>query len=259
MKKPDYLISTPENVDLHLELAGIGSRICAAFVDAFLTFLLMGLAILIGMLVALLLERMQLPRDTKTMIEWYVVGVITLLNFCVYFGYFICFEGLWQGQTPGKRLAQIRVIEANGQPVNWASVWIRNLMRVMDVWIAMIGVLSMIVDKNERRLGDFAAGTLVIRERTAELSARNLKIQATDVPASFVDAGQMTPDEYHMLVNFLRRRHKMMSQSRFSMARQLDEYFRLKLNPENKGEGSEEFLEKLYLAYGARAELDGTH
>lgn len=256
MPNPDYLISTPENVDLHLELAGIGSRIWAAFIDTVLSYLMMLLIILVAILIGLLVDRLELPHDTRTTIVYYEIAVTMLIVFCINFGYYICFEGLWQGQTPGKRLAHIRVIEANGQPVNWSSVWIRNLMRLIDEVLALVGVVVMILDKNERRLGDFAAGTLVIRERSAELTSSSLKIQATSVPPSFVDAGQITPDEYHLLLNFLRRRHTMASQSRFAVARQLEEYFRLKLNPENKGENAEDFLERLYLAYGARAELE---
>lgn len=256
MNKPDYLISTPENVDLHIELAGLGNRIGAAFVDTLLTYSIMLMVFLFALLASFLVEKMDFPRDTKTVIDYYIIGATLLIIFCVNFGYFICFEGLWQGQTPGKKLAQIRVIEANGQPVGWPSVWIRNLMRFIDSGVAMIGLVVMLLDKNERRLGDFSAGTLVIRERPAELSARNLRIQASDVTATFVDAGQVSPDEYHLLVSFLKRRHSMVSSSRSTVARQLEEYFRLKLNPENQGESAEDFLEKLYLAYSARAELD---
>lgn len=256
MNNPDYLISTPENVDLHIELAGLGSRIGAAFIDTLLSYSIMVMVILFAVLAGFVVERLDLPRDTKTVVDYYIIGITLLLVFCVNFGYFICFEGLWQGQTPGKKLAQIRVIEANGQPVNWPSVWIRNLMRLIDSGIAMIGLVSMLLDKNERRLGDFAAGTLVIRERPAELSARNLRVQASDVSPSFVDAGQITPDEYHLLVSFLKRRHAMVRDSRGAVARQMEEYFRLKLNPESNAEAPEDFLEKLYLAYSSRAELE---
>ncbi|MBY0550491.1 MAG: RDD family protein [Candidatus Obscuribacterales bacterium] len=256
MNNPDYLISTPENVDLHIELAGLGSRIGAAFIDTLLSYSIMMMVILFAVLAGFVVERLDFPRDTKTVIDYYIIGITLLLVFCVNFGYFICFEGLWQGQTPGKKLAQIRVIEANGQPVNWPSVWIRNLMRLIDSGIAMIGLVSMLLDKNERRLGDFAAGTLVIRERPAELSARNLRVQVGDVPLSFVDAGQISPDEYHLLVSFLKRRHTMVKDSRGAVARQMEEYFRLKLNPETNADAPEDFLEKLYVAYGSRAESE---
>jgi hypothetical protein len=66
----------------------------------------------------------------------------------------------------------------------------------------------------------------------------------------------LTPDEYQLLVSFLRRRQTMNQSSRFSLARELETYFRKRLNPEPKGESAENFLEKIYLAYSERARLE---
>lgn len=258
MNSPDYLISTPENVDLHLELAGLGSRLWAAFIDLALIYLGILIVALIGGFASGMIEAMSLPRETKNTLYLYIVGVCVLLIFCLQFGYYILFEKLWQGQTPGKRIAHIRVIEANGQPVNWGGVIIRNLIRIVDMGLLMIGVVLMIFDKHERRLGDMLGGTLVIHERQPELSPRLLNITAEPPPISFVDAGQITPDEYHLLVSFLRRRKTMYASSRFTLARELETYFRKKLNPEAKGESAENFLEKVYLAYSARAQLEAS-
>ncbi|MBX9572335.1 MAG: RDD family protein [Candidatus Obscuribacterales bacterium] len=256
MEKPDYLISTPENVDLHLELAGVGNRIWAAFIDVVLIYLSILFLVFVGAIVAAVIEQIIPTRDAKNQLFLYLIAALSLLSFAIYTCYFILFEKLWQGQTPGKRIAQIRVIEANGQPLNWAASIIRNLVRFVDMFVFMVGVVFMIFDKNERRLGDFLGGTLVIRERAPDLSQRNLRIQTEAPNASFVDAGQLNPDDYYLLVNFLRRRHQMNSQSRFTLAKQLEDYFRLKLSPESKGESAETFLEKVYLAYTARAELE---
>ncbi len=256
MKSPDYSISTPENVDLHLELAGLGSRIWAAFIDMTLVYLMLLLIIIISLVAAAIVQQLDIPLDSKTVVYYYIVAVAVFAAFVLQFGYFIFFEKQWKGQTPGKKIAQIRVIEANGQPVNWPSVIIRNLIRIIDTGFMMFGVVLMVFDKHERRLGDMLGGTLVIRERQPELSARNLKIQAEEPPTSFVDAGQITPDDYHLLVKFLRRRNQMNASSRNKVGRDLEDYFRRKLNPESKGESAENFLEKLYLAYAARAQLE---
>lgn len=256
MEKPDYLISTPENVDLHLELAGVGNRIWAAFIDIVLIYLSLLFVVIAAGIAAAVIEQVVPTRDSKSMIYMYLIAGVSLLCFGIYTCYFILFEKLWQGQTPGKRVAQIRVIEATGQPLNWAASIIRNLVRFVDTFIFMVGVVFMIFDKNERRLGDFLGGTLVIRERVPDLSSRSLRIQAEAPNASFVDAGQLTPDDYYLLVSFLRRRHQMNSQSRFTLAKQLEDYFRLKLRPESQGESAEAFLEKVYLAYTSRAELE---
>lgn len=252
MTDPHYSISTPENVDLHLELAGLGSRIWAAFIDFCLIYLLIIGLVLIALVASILLEQSPLSRDSKTLIYYWVIGLSTiLLSFSIQFAYFIYFEKIWNGQTPGKRIAQIRVIEANGQPVNTGSVIIRNLLRIVDTYLGLgIGIVFMIFDRNERRIGDMAGGTLVIRERSSDLLQRNLKLTADKPESSFIDAGQISPDEYHLLLDFLKRRQKMESGSRQRLAKKLDDYFRQKLNPEKQeNESSENFLEKVYLSY----------
>ncbi|HEY9867770.1 MAG TPA: RDD family protein, partial [Candidatus Obscuribacterales bacterium] len=165
MSQPDYLISTPENVDLHLELAGIGNRILACVVDTLISMALNFVIILGCLLVAFAMDSFPLPQQAKTVALYYVLGAGVLTILVVSFGYHIFFEGFWHGQTPGKRLAHIRVIEQNGQAVSWTSVIIRNLIRIVDTWIFLIGLVVVLIDRNERRLGDLAAGTLVIRER----------------------------------------------------------------------------------------------
>jgi len=252
MNRPDYSISTPENVDLHLELAGLGSRIWAAFIDMALIYLVLLLIVIVAIIGATIIAQSSLSPEMKGTIYTYMAGIAIFIVFAMQFGYFMVFEKVWKGQTPGKRIAQIRVIEANGQPANWPSVLIRNLLRFVDM-IAMIGVVFMVFDRNERRIGDLLGGTLVIRERQPELSARNLRLTAHAPDESVIDPGQIKPDEYHLLASFLRRRHAMDVSSRSVLARQLADYFRSKLAPENKGESAEILLEKIYLAYGGSA------
>lgn len=252
MSQPDYLISTPENVDLHLELAGIGNRVYACVVDTVLSFVLM---LLTGIgCYALIAFFTQLPMVAvvRTVLNYSIVGLTILLEFAILFGYFIFFEGMWQGQSPGKRLAHIRVIELNGQPVGWAAVCIRNLVRVVDSGIALVGLLVMVIDRNERRLGDFAAGTLVIRERLST-KPQGIDLSAVSTPEKIMDAGRLTPREYELLSSFLARRDKLSPAHRPLLARNLENYFRTKLQETSSGESSELFLEQLYVAYQSRS------
>jgi uncharacterized RDD family membrane protein YckC len=248
MNKPDYLISTPENVDLHLELAGLGNRIMAGLVDR----LLMGVGNLtiIGALVggAVAFENTPLPTDSKTQVYYYLVGIGLLLLFILNFGYFIFFEGMWKGQTPGKRVAQIRVIEANGQPV--------GLMRIVDELPGVyLGILPMLIDKNERRFGDLAAGTLVIRERLQSLSTSSLRIVGGPQAEALVDTGQISPDDYSLLVSFLKRRDTLTLAQRKEIASEMATHLRHKLAVSEDEDSPELFIEKLYVAYNKRAEL----
>jgi uncharacterized RDD family membrane protein YckC len=248
MTEPDYLISTPENVDLHLELAGAAARIWAAFLDI----LIMAVAIFSISLVLIVaggfISSLPIAQAAKS-------GIVAWLSFIYIFllaitttGYFIYFEGKWQGQTPGKRVMHIRVIEANGQPIGWSAAFIRNLLRIVDN-IALIGVLFLIFDRHERRIGDLAAGTLVIRERQTSLADTSLKLRSLTPPLSFIDPGQLSTKDFNLLSNFLKRREAMTFDSRAVLAKEMRDYFCQKLNPEIQGESAEELLEKIYLAY----------
>lgn len=252
MTDPHYSISTPENVDLHLELAGIGNRILAAIIDTIISYVLVAAVALVLYLIYMGANLAPLSSSARAIVASIAIFVGLIVIFAILFGYYIFFEGRWQGQTPGKKLVNIRVIEQNGQPVSWAAVCIRNLIRTLDFGVVLIGLLSMIVDKTERRFGDLAAGTLVIRERMPDLA---LNLQTSVSKDSHIDAGRLTPQEYELLVNFLKRRGAMSKTHRPQVAKQMEDYFRQKLGEtSNNNDGSEAFLERVYLAYQSRAE-----
>ncbi len=256
MNKPDYLISTPENVDLHLELAGLGNRIMAALIDRSVQAAVSLVVIAACVGGAIGVDNSGMPTDSKTLIYYYLVGIGLFILFVVNAGYFIFFEGTWQGQTPGKRVAQIRVIEANGQPVGWSSVFIRNLLRIVDEFPGIyLGIIPMMIDKDERRFGDLAAGTLVIRERLQSISTGQLQIVSESTVEPLVDTGQISPDEYGLLVNFLKRREILTVTKRRQLSTDLADHFLQKLDMTNDVDAPEAFIEKLYIAYNKRADL----
>ena len=94
-----------------------------------------------------------------------------LLVFALSWGYFIFFELVWNGQTPGKRVVGIRVLTSRGEPVTLVHSLVRNLVRLVDALPSayMIGSIAILVTRRSQRLGDLAAGTIVVRERHAEL------------------------------------------------------------------------------------------
>src|SRR5690606_14075457 len=97
-----------------------------------------------------------------------LIALYALLNFLIFWGYYVLFEYLWNGQTPGKRLVKIRVARTDGNPAGFVEVVIRNLVRVVDFLPTGygLGLLVMFFSPQARRLGDFAAGTLVVKERS---------------------------------------------------------------------------------------------
>ncbi len=164
-------VRTPEHVELQFLLAGAGNRFLAVLVDL----LIQGLA-LVGLLVVLVLAfwalRSASPETAEAVVEgaglWVFAGLI-LVYFLVQWGYFTLFETMWAGQTPGKRLLKIRVVREDGRPVGFAEAAIRNLLRVvLDSQpgnLYAVGFVTGMLNLRFKRLGDYAAGTVVIRER----------------------------------------------------------------------------------------------
>ncbi len=257
MHNPDYSISTPENVDLHLELAGLGNRILAGIIDQTICVVLIVIMGLAAWGIFTLVSVSAMPAHVKGIAYGFIIMVLIFGSFIIHFGYHMFFEGTWQGQTPGKRVAQIRVIEQNGQPVTWPAVIIRNLVRVIDTGMILIGVLAIMVDNHERRFGDIAAGTVVVRERVSELlttsgddaSIDNAKLAHVDM----LDIGRITPQEYELLVSFLKRRNTMAKKQRPVVAQKLMDHFKEKLTDTPATNSAEEYLEGLCQAYRTRA------
>jgi uncharacterized RDD family membrane protein YckC len=154
-------VDTPENVVFDMELAGIGSRFMAALVDT----------LLIAVLQAALFLALALVGSLTLIenLEWFgwLVAAAVLLSFVLLWGYYLLFEWRWNGQTPGKRLVGLRVMRVDGRPVTFVEVLIRNLVRLIDFLPVFygLGVVVMAFQRQWRRLGDLAAGTLVVFEQ----------------------------------------------------------------------------------------------
>jgi len=216
-------IDTPENVTFDYSVAGIGSRFLAALVDTFIIGLLQ--VIVFGTLLWVLsqMENVSLfdsssgSSDAKFL--YWVFGIMILLSFVFYWGYYIFFEILWNGQTPGKRLVSLRVIRLDGTPVSASEVVIRNLVRTIDLLpIAYgVGVVTMFITHNSRRLGDLSAGTVVVHEKkTTELQEitesrqRRLGTIATNstLPLSF-PMDRLKEEDVQIIEEYLLRRSQL--------------------------------------------------
>lgn len=157
-----FELETPENIELTYTLAGIGSRFAAALVDTFLLLLLLLInALLFGLILA-----PQIEHLSKTG-SYIVIAVASLLSLAIFWGYYIAFEVFWNGQTPGKRLFHLRVLRSTGYPVTLADVIIRNFVRAIDLLpnFYAAGVITMMITKKAQRLGDLAAGTVVVKDQ----------------------------------------------------------------------------------------------
>jgi uncharacterized RDD family membrane protein YckC len=152
----DLIISTPERVAFQYEIAGIGSRFLAQIVDSLIiTAVLIAISIL-----AAALGGIFSSGELALLVE-------IILGFILFAGYFMISEAAWNGQTIGKRAARLRVVGDHGEPLTVGQAAIRNLVRIVDFlpFFYAIGMLTLFINGRGKRLGDFAAGTLVVRDR----------------------------------------------------------------------------------------------
>jgi uncharacterized RDD family membrane protein YckC len=162
---PDQIsIDTPELVSIELPLAGIGSRFIALLVD----YLIWGAGLVVVVILAILLLP-ALRTFNKISAQW-AEAIVIFIVFLFNWGYFTLFEAFWNGRTPGKRVAKIRVIQRSGRSIGLVESMARNLVRYVDQlpFFYAVGVITMFVTRQHQRLGDLAAGTLVVRDREPE-------------------------------------------------------------------------------------------
>ena len=157
-------ISTPEQVAFQYEMAGIGSRFLASLLDHLILGTVLSL-VYCGVLAVASAGAVTFTEQAEATV-YIAIAILVLIVFLIFWGYFVLFETIWNGQTPGKRAGRLRVIRRSGQPISAGEAMIRNLVRLVDLLPGFygIGLITMFADKQTRRLGDFAAGTIVIRE-----------------------------------------------------------------------------------------------
>jgi uncharacterized RDD family membrane protein YckC len=174
-------ISTPEQVAFHYEVAGIGSRFVASLLDHLIIFV----ALMLISCAAISLGPVAILGEGTDAAAYWVLAFLVLVYFLIFWGYFVLFEMLWNGQTPGKRSMRLRVIRHSGQPIGGGEAVTRNLVRIIDFMPGFygIGLISMFIDKDARRLGDFAAGTIVIREGE-QTTLRDVRVTPREVPST---------------------------------------------------------------------------
>lgn len=237
-------IETPEQIALEYPLAGIGSRFMAFFYDSLLQ-------VIFGFVILLIMMFVQpdLGRYWPNAWNW-VAAVYVFLAFCVYWGYFAAFEALWNGQTPGKRKAGIRVIKDSGRPITGFEAISRNFLRVIDSMPGMYGVavISIFVDKRSRRLGDMVAGTVVVHDKREESTQPFLNVTSAEVTAtpmaSASIASKLTLQELDVIETFLNRRLDLPPAVRDQSAKKIADAIAAKLEvPAQERTQDEKFLE----------------
>jgi uncharacterized RDD family membrane protein YckC len=201
-------ISTPEGIDLEYSLAGLASRFMALAADVVIR--LVVLAALAALFVAI-------GRSSWELVVLAIVGFLEL------FAYDVAFEVWAGGRTPGKRLAGLRVMMASGQPIGFSASVVRNLIRIVDEWVTLFlaGTISILVSRKNQRLGDHAAGSIVVRDRRAQVKRSDRPSGAERTPG--LDVTAVTPAELAAIRDFLSRRDSLSAEARSRVALKLVE------------------------------------
>ena len=241
----EITILTPESVELKFELAGLGSRFLAVLIDSILQ---------AGALIAISLAFVGLSHitDIGHIPDSWLFALLILLLFSTWTGYFLFFEVTRNGQTPGKKLLGIRVIRDTGHPLDFRSGLLRNVMRAVDALPTMygIGIISMFLSPQYRRLGDYAAGTLVVkvpRHEQSQYSPFSKRTPESDTSLCNVGAtAYLLPDEllarlhlitredYRAIRHFLDRQHELEQSVAARLAHRLAEPFAERLGAQGE-------------------------
>ena len=224
-------IETPELVTFSYTIAGVGSRVAAALIDYLLC-----LVLFIALLITLaFVGANRLVSFGGTSSEAWALAIVVLGQFFILWGYYVLWEGLADGQTPGKRYMRLRVVSDGGYSVSFAGSAIRNLVRILDMqplFTYGVGIGSIVLTKQGKRLGDLAAGTLVVREQVVRESGignrESVERRGTTTAqpvAAAVRHARLNDDEYAVLERFIERRESLDPARRAVLATRLVERF----------------------------------
>jgi uncharacterized RDD family membrane protein YckC len=266
----DHLVLlTPEGVELDVQLAGLGSRFIAGAIDFIIQLVLLGILIAIA----------ASAGGTGTPL----LVVVVVCTFLIWYLYFVPFEVLAAGRSPGKRLSHLRVIQVSGAPVDLGASLIRNLLRLVDgaTLLYVPTILSIALSRRRQRPGDMAAGTVVIRDRhpaparwgRGRLLPRRRGSPPAPAPAPRVavagadalsgspgavtgprwDTSAITPQEAAAVRQFLARRDTLARAARRELALRLAAGLRPKVTGAPDDLAPERFLEQLSALIAGRA------
>ena len=242
---------------IELPLAGLGSRFVALLVDTLIW--------AAGLLVLSLLMWAfgpALVKFSRLSYQW-TVAILTVSVFLLNWGYFTLFEAFWNGQTPGKRLARIRVIQRTGRAIGLFESMARNFVRYVDQlpFCYAVGAIALFATRQHQRLGDLAAGTLVVRDRKDETplwgdnGARTFTAAAlaplptmpephAAVTLPVTEVAKLTETDLEVLEGFFARRLDLPMDTRESLAARIAEAIKARSGLEPpEGASVETFLE----------------
>jgi uncharacterized RDD family membrane protein YckC len=219
---------TPEAVPLEFQTANVGSRILAYVID---------MAVVVAGIFAGLFAVALLGQATDVVVpDWVAITIVLVLLPSWWLGYFIAFETLWRGRTPGKAALGLRVVTTEGAPVRFRHAAIRSLLGIVDIAIAsgFFAVMFILLTRDNQRLGDLVAGTLVLRERSGLAAPAPVSFAAPaglEAYTATLDTSRLTIEEYQAVRTYLLRAASLPPGPRAALALQLADPLVARLRP----------------------------
>jgi uncharacterized RDD family membrane protein YckC len=240
-------IGAPEGIELQLQLAGAASRYIARGIDLALELTLIALLAIVALSIG--------GEAGEAATAALIVAIFAVLYF-----YNVLFEVLAQGRTPGKRATHLRVVREQGAPVDLTASLVRNLVRLIDEQvIGLPALVSIILTKHNQRLGDLAAGTIVVRDAPAPEARWDGFPQAVElaggdgaIATSGWDLSAVSAEELTAIRRFLERRGTLERGPRRQLAHRLEQGLRAKVAGAPPVDDPERFLEALAQAKSSR-------
>ena len=256
-------VITPEQVTVTYRLSGLGTRFAAMLVD---TFIQVALIVAITLAFYLLAGGDSSPADV---VEWeeeasaWIVALTVVVFFGILWCYFIFWETIWNGRTPGKRAAGIRVMRDGGHPMDFRAAFVRNIARYVDFlpFSYGVGALTVFLSRESKRLGDYAAGTIVVVDSSQTAAAPGLP-WSQELPytllrdPTLLNLRAISRERFGVVEQFLSRRVDLPENVRADLAGRIAKPLMVEIGmevPAAEDYSYETFLVELARAYRSRS------
>lgn len=210
----DFTLRTAENVPVHYDIATAGSRSAAFLLDYVVI-----LIISIGLSVAA-----ELSRSVGDVLSSYFAALFYVVVGTSSWAYFVINEMIFNGGSIGKNVLKLKVIKEDGSPIDVVDSLTRNFVRFADLFPGtyLVGFVTMMFSNKSKRLGDFAAGTVVVRERSVQLDRLYLEdTPYDDLVKPNPGRSLITPEEYQLMRDFITQRHRLSPSKSLAIAEKL--------------------------------------
>jgi uncharacterized RDD family membrane protein YckC len=247
-------IETPEKIVFAYSISSTGTRIVAYLIDIFLQVAALVLLYILGA-VSFDLGIGDTRFDTDE-VGYYLFAFLYLVYFFFQWGYFLLFETIWDGQSPGKKIMGIRVMKSNGEPLDFSTLVLRNFCRAVDGFpvLGILGGLVSIIDSRARRIGDLVADTLVINVERSDLPDPDFTTAIREKPMrGAVDlrllVQRLGEEELYILRRFFNEKHTLLAEKQVAIAWKLAQSVKIRLDVQEEIADPVEFLERVYRAH----------